>query len=642
MSVQTGICHFDDRDASHAELVFLLTELEERGPDYAEIELCGPVGMGFRGQLVAPEDRKNQPFHGPSGCVITFDGRLDRRDDLAHRLGVQGNPRLSDVQLVLLAYERRGFECFELLTGEYALVLWDERGRSLFLARSLCGTRPLFYVAAGKQVVWSSELDHLVLKSDVAPTVNEAHAIGFAYYQPDIDESPFQNVSVVPPGTYVRIQHSGDVQPPIPTWHPERVQPLVLPSDAAYEDAWRHHVEIAVTDKLRVDGPVFCELSGGLDSSTLVLTSDQILANTGRDPQLLRTVSCTYEVSQDCDESYFIGLVEAARGRDGIHVTESSQEMTLGLDNIGFTGAPSPLQFAPGRYKTVARLMNQAGARVLFNGIGGDELFWTDGGGTPELADLLAQGRLLSMMAKARRYSQFGGIPIWRLLLTHAVAPITSASRIFHWQPAEITKRCSWTTQKVKQWFSQRGRRIGLRVDSHIEVPSQRMRALSIRSFQAIFAAGYFRGIHGIYFSHPYSHQQLVDFVLSLPMEQLVRPGEGRSLMRRATRGLLPEKTRNRRSKSGTDECFCRALAREQHTIGNPKDLLVCQRGYAVPSALEEAIRLASAGRLQYSGGVRRLLSLEKWLRSLDHIDSLRAMLRQSAAQASSVVGVAN
>jgi asparagine synthase (glutamine-hydrolysing) len=286
--------------------------------------------------------------------------------------------------------------------------------------------------------------------------------------------------------------------------------------------------------------------------------------------------------------------------------------------------------------------MNQVGARILFNGIGGDELFWTDGGGTPELADLLARGQLLTMLTKARKYSQFGGIPIWRLLLTHAVAPLTSARRTFHWQPSEITKRCSWTTQKAKEWFNQSGRRFGLRVDTQVPVPSQRMRVLSVRSFQSIFAAGYFRGIHGIYFSHPYSHQQLVDFVLSLPMEQLVRPGEGRSLMRRATRGLLPEKTRNRRSKSGTDECFCRALAREQHTIGNTKDLLVCQRGYAEPAALAEAIRLASAGRIQYSGGVRRVLSLEKWLRSLEHIASRRAMLRQSAVQASALAGVAD
>jgi asparagine synthase (glutamine-hydrolysing) len=161
-----------------------------------------------------------------------------------------------------------------------------------------------------------------------------------------------------------------------------------------------------------------------------------------------------------------------------------------------------------------------------------------------------------------------------------------------------------------------------------------------VRSFQAVLAAGHFRGNHGIHFSHPYSHQQLIDFALSLPMDQLVRPGEGRSLMRRAMRGVLPEKIRNRRSKGGTDEAFCRTLAYEKHIIGNASTMLVCAKGYAEPAAVAEAIREASIGKINQSGALSRLLSLEQWLRSLQTIESRRSTLKVMS-QGRSLIGVA-
>jgi asparagine synthase (glutamine-hydrolysing) len=628
MSIQTGIHYFDGREVSRHEIEFLLQGLEYLGPDYVHVHLSNSVAMGFGGVLIAPEDREDQPLVGRSGSVVNFDGRLDSRDEVASRLGVALSAASSDAMLALLAYERWGRDCFELLKGEIACVVWDERSNSLFLLRSLCGTRPLFYIVTHERIVWSSELDDLIIKSGVDPIVNDAYALGYAYYQPDIDESPFQNVCIVPCGTYVEVKRTGEIIPPFPIWHPERISTLQLRSDEEYEAAWRDQVENAITKKLRTKDPVFCELSGGLDSTTLVLLSDLVLRKMGRDASELTTASITFELSTTCDESYFIRLAEEARGRAGIHVPESVQQPTFGLKDTTFTGAPNAHRFTPGRYRAIAQAMKLAGARVLLTGIGGDHLFWSDQGGSPELADLLVGWRLMSLISQGREWSRVAGVPLWQMLLSHAVSPIAVMSPFVSWLPSDLDM-FPWVTRKAREWLAQVGRDQGMRVNERIGLPSRRVREMVIRSFRALLSAGYFQGYQEIYFCHPYSNQQLINFVLSLPMNQLVRPGQDRFLMRRATRGLLPEPIRTRKSKATIDEAPCRVLERERQEIGEPTALEVCQRGYADPNALAKAMLGIAMGRIDHSYAFLRLMNIEQWLRSLRTVEARRRALSQ-------------
>ena len=584
--------------------------------------------MGFRGLLIAPEDREDQPLVGHSGSVITFDGRLDNREEVASRLGLTVTTAISDALLALLSYERWGRESFDVLKGEMACAVWDEQIHSLFLFRSLCGTRPLFFVTTQKRVVWSSELDDLVVKSGIDPIVNDAYAIGYAYYQPDLDESPFQNVHIVPSGTYVEVKGTGEISAPVPIWHPERISTLRLQSDEEYEEAWRDRVEAAITKKLRIKGPIFCELSGGLDSTTLVLLSDKALRKMGRDTRDLSTVSITFETSTTCDETHFIRLAEAARGRAGIHIPESVQQPTFGLRDTTFTGAPNAHRFTPGRYVAIAEAMKSTEARVLLTGIGGDHLFWSDQGGSPELADFLVSRQFLSLISQGREWSRATSTPLWQILLSHAVSPVAVATRFVRWLPSDLDM-FPWITEKAHKSLVQAGRDQGMRVNKRIELPSRRVRETMIRSFRALLSAGYFQGYQQIYFCHPYSSQDLIDFILALPMNQLVRPGQDRFLMRRATRGILPEPIRTRRSKATINEAPCRVLEREQEDIGDAHTLEVCQRGYAEPGRLANAMLGIAMGRIDHSYAFLRLMNIEQWLRSLRNVEVRRRALRE-------------
>lgn len=625
MSVQVGSLSLLEQSITRRDVAFLLAGLEERAPDYVDVQVSGPVGMGFRGLAIAPEDAEDQPLRSDSGTMLTFDGRLDCRAELVSRLRLPSITKASDAALVSLAYDHWGTDSFQGIVGEFAFVLWDSRLGSLFFVRSLCGTRPLFYVQTRERFLWSSELDDLILKSEIDPIVNDDYAIRYLFFHPDIDQSPFQNVDVVPSGSYVEVRQNGEMKAAIETWHPERISTLVLKSQEEYEEAWRYHVEIAISDRLRAQQRVFSELSGGLDSSTIVLLADRILESSGRDKQFLTTVSYTYQKSEDSDETRFIRVVEQARGRDGIHISEEELGITSGLHDISFTGLPNTAANFPGMYSSVSRLMRNASCRVLLNGVGGDELFGSDSAACPELADLLIQGDLVGMLSQARRSSQQSGTPLWHTVLTWGIGPFLNRD-----VPLDKSQLGALVMPAWRRSLKRHGYKLGLRLEPNISLPSRRARAFSVRTIRSVFSMGTFYAVPGLFITHPFAHQRLIDFSLSLPMDQITRPGLNRYLMRRALRGILPERTRTRLSKAGPDEALCRALAQERDVIGRPSDFLVCQNGYVCEQALSETIRQALLGRVENGGLLLQVFSCERWLRSLSTIETCRRRARMN------------
>src|SRR4029077_11748966 len=105
-------------------------------------------------------------------------------------------------------------------------------------------------------------------------------------------------------------------------WDPTRIETLRYRSDAEYKEHCREKLTEAVRVRLRAKHTVFSELSGGLDSSSLVLIGDRVLAARNKPLGNLRTVSCVYEESESCDERNFIRAVEEKRGIDTLLVRE--------------------------------------------------------------------------------------------------------------------------------------------------------------------------------------------------------------------------------------------------------------------------------------------------------------------------------
>lgn len=617
MKLQVGLFYFQGRPATAGDLSRLLGEFAHVPAETQGAIRDDSILMVYRGdRLTCEEDFEVQPLQqGP--YLLTWDGRLDNREDFAVCLPDSNLASVPDPAIVLQAYRMFGELVFEKLIGEFALTLWNKETRSLRFVRSGCGARTLYYALTKEALTWSSDFAHLVRVSGVDLKVNDEYVRDYFVSEPDTKQTPLAAIQAVPPNRVLTFENRR-VRRTQELWDPTRISPLRYHRDEEYEEDCRQRMKEAVRTRLRSKYPVFAELSGGLDSSTIVLTADEILRERNQSTHNLQTVSCIYEQSGTCDERGFIFAVTSKRGIDTHLVHEQDQRVTLGLeDDPPFTGLPNPLYCLPGRYETIAKFMRQYQARVLLTGNGGDHLFWSEPDGAPIVADQLRVGNFIRAHRECRTWSRVACMPYYELLAAKAL-PLALRS-VF---PGDsLYKR-----PDMPKWLrgESRGNSLSPRVDfdkysGWRSSPSHRAQIFLVDRIFRLLGWGVFNECSQVYVSHPYSYRPLIEFCLAAPISQFLRNGQTRSLMRRAFGGMLPSKVARRVSKGLFDETILRALQRERQDGTDAKNWQVCQRGYVTFADLETELNQARMGLLKLSGPLLRLFSMERWLRSLSH-----------------------
>jgi asparagine synthase (glutamine-hydrolysing) len=498
-------------------------------------------------------------------------------------LGILNIRQTSDPLLVAQMFEKFGEATFPKLIGEFALSMWCANTKTLLFARSIDGARPLYYKLGNEQIIWASSFARLVRCTQAELTVDQEYVNGYLKSLPPTDRTALLDVRPVPPNTLLRFQ-GGRFRQTTPLWNPDEVKPFSCRTDEEYEESCREHLKDAVRTRLRAKHPVFAELSGGLDSSSLVSLADKIRRSEIPSMPDLYTVSRIYTEAETCDERRFIRAVEDARGRESLYVHEHEERGTLDLDQPEFTGLPSPLHCFPGTYESYAALMKTYRSRILLTGIGGDHLFWSLRDGVPLLAEQLRQGNF----------------------------------REFH-------RDCqSWCLETNAPYIHLLARSLRMAVQEGTGLHSQ-IRSRQLRSLFAQISAGYFNEYQQLYITHPYTHRPLIEFCLALPFSQLIRGTIPRSIQRRALRGILPDKIANRKSKASGDETFMRLIRKEWKSIGDVRQWEVCKREIISPEVLSHDLNDMKLGFHQTSPLVIRVISLERWLRSLSRAHTTAA-----------------
>jgi asparagine synthase (glutamine-hydrolysing) len=116
---------------------------------------------------------------------------------------------------------------------------------------------------------------------------------------------------------------------------------------------------------------------------------------------------------------------------------------------------------------------------------------------------------------------------------------------------------------------------------------------------------------------YPFLDRNLIEFLLAVPRDQLLRPGDRRSLMRRSLRALLPQAILARRTKASTGRCVVTTLEKNWPQVrAILSDLLISDLGYVDARPFSD--ELASLKNGSPSTDMVRLLrclALEVWLR---------------------------
>jgi asparagine synthase (glutamine-hydrolysing) len=335
MSAQFGSWHFDGGGCTITQLERVATTLEAYGPDasgrYQEQGLC-MLNRAFH--TTRESTAECQPYVSPRGFVLTWDGRLDNRKDLIHRLGKPLMSSDSDVSIVAAAHEEWGVDCFSRIIGDWAVCIWDPQEHRVILARDPIGPRHPYYSIRGCHLVWGTSIDTILAATDTRHALDLEYIAGWLVFSPAAHLSPYAGIRPVPPSCYVAIEN-GKVSVK-KYWDFDPAKKARFSSDEEYEEQFRYFFSQAVRRRLRADSPILAELSGGMDSTSIVCMADRLLEEGSGETAHLDTISFYDDSEPNWNERVFFAEVEKKRGRVGCHIDVGGQSI-FDLDYAGLS-----------------------------------------------------------------------------------------------------------------------------------------------------------------------------------------------------------------------------------------------------------------------------------------------------------------
>jgi asparagine synthase (glutamine-hydrolysing) len=626
MSVQAGIWNLDGSPIERSFLKNFSESLEGPGPDGLLLREYGSLAFIYRPFHTTPESLdETQPYVTGRGFLITFDGRIDNRPELIQELHENIDPNSTDVCILGACFDRWTTDCFRRIVGEWAVTIWIPSEQKLILARDYVGVRQLFLLTSHRRLRWCTSLEKLVLMSQTELTLNQDYIAGYLFLWPDANLSPYQQIRPVPPGGV--IECTGDKVSFQSYWQ-FRQQSTRYKHDVEYEEHFRHLFRQAVRRRLRSHTPILAELSGGLDSSSIVCVADEIIAQEFCSVRL--DTKSRFDPSEPGgDERVYFSKIEEKRGRKGVHVNTSTLPQTIPLKFHQFVALPGTLGNGAREAAPILGPAPEMSYRVLLSGIGGDELT----GGVPDPGPQLSQlaltlhwkqlaRQLFEWSVVKRRpwiqvlgISLFSSLPLWlRIHLARNYKPMP-------WLHAEFLPRYCNTIYQLGKGAC-RGCWLPAARDSAETVATiSRQMAFNSITQRACQERRY-----------PYLDQSLVEFLTSIPAEQLLRPGERRSLVRRALRDTLPDEVRSRPTKSVSARAYMAAFERQWHQLETLFDDSRCASfRFINPSEFLAALRTAKDGDAPHLLRLLRTIGLEIWLRDLEERRVIRVPASNSA-----------
>jgi asparagine synthase (glutamine-hydrolysing) len=555
--------------------------------------------------------RASGPADAYDGCRAVSSGFIANAAELraeAVRRGYE-TPRANDA-LFALAYRWWGDALQRRVLGEYAVAAFDERLRTLLFTHDALGIVPGFFAQLGDRIVMASHLDDVVRRVADRALDDDYVADVLALGWPAGGRTPYRAVRRLRPG--VSLTWSDGRARERTTWSLADVAPVRLANDAEYEERARALIAEGVRTALDADGPVWSELSGGLDSSTVICTA---AAACGR---ALPAFSFVYSRSADADERFWMNAVLRHYDLTAHRIDVDRFPPFAELPAHAFAEPNAVAPVWP-LWRAYTELLERNGVAVMLTGVGGDNLFATAGSQPKHLADALVRLDPSGFARELTAWQRRG--PVQRSLL-HWLAGSVARPLLLHARGRNVLDDGS-AAFEPPPWIAPR-----FAHDKHVRERMRRAQAPRCAApgdqyfAESLHAIGMMSGTNrdvlarSFAFRHPLLYRPLVEFAFAIPWEQRTRPDESRSVQRRAMAGILPEAVRLREGKRGAQHAYFEGLRTASAWLGMLRERpQLVERGYAGVKTWNEAVERARFGRTHSMRHLLAAAALESWLR---------------------------
>jgi len=530
--------------------------------------------------------------------------RLDNRSEVVNWLArgrTQVRSDCGDLELSALAVIHLGRECVSQLLGDFGFCLYDRAERTAFAARDAFGVRPLFYALRGATLLVSS-------RADLEDAVDYDETFLAHFLLAHVTSGPwsaFRSVKRLLHGHILECDCRGLRTSRF--WSPCDVAARDLPFDAA-RDEFRYHFLAGLKTRLMAPTPVWAELSGGVDSSSIV-SSACLLYEAGTAPALSGTVTATESLGSGDESPYLQAVVK----RYGLRNETVENEWAWRDDGYAPPILDEPLPNLPfyARDRRMHACLERHGAETLLSGQGSDHYL---AGNYYYITDHISRrewsnaGREILAVTRAFRST------FWRVAFRFAVAPFL---------PISLRTHVALPDHRLPAWIDPAfSRNQNLREVLFVGVPGtcrvecDRFRREIHRELQGlpnVLRRGAFSD--HIEMRYPFLYRPLVEFALGLTPQSICRAGLTKRLLREAMRGVIPDEVYHRSTKGGLDARVMWSLNRERARLSRMlAQPVLADLGCIRPRALRDATEQARCGHVPCSAFLLSALALETWL----------------------------
>lgn len=363
-----GIVNANREPVALETLRSMCTAMTHRGPNDDGFFIGRGVGLGMRRLSVIDLNTGRQPVRNEDGTVwVVLNGEIYNFRELRQELEGRGHTFYTgtDTEVIVHLYEEYGAGCVEKLRGMFAFAIWDDRSKTLFLARDRLGIKPLYYTQVGGKLAFASELKALLVLPEVSRTLNwQAVNHLFTFLSTPASESIIAGVHKLEPGHTLTIA-PGQAPRKAQYWD-VHFEPDTNRNEEYFVSRLRELLEESVRLHLVSDVPLGAFLSGGLDSSAVVAT----MARLSTRP--VKTFSIGFR-EQDHDETQYARRVAKQFGTDHHELIVDPDITGLMPGLIWHLDEPFGDSSAIPTY-LVSKLAAEQ-VTVVLSGDGGDELF---------------------------------------------------------------------------------------------------------------------------------------------------------------------------------------------------------------------------------------------------------------------------
>ncbi len=463
---------------------------------------------------------------------------------------------VSDLELVLQAYEKWDENCVRHFLGNFSFAIWDCGKKRFFAVVDHVGIESLYFQIKFQKYVLLSNSFSVLAKNNPAPPDNEFVLSYLLHCFQQTDRTNIDGISILPPGSYLKID-KGKLSVKR-YWNPdvkENIERKRVSKDAA-EQLKELMIE-AVRCRVEVPGPVGIMLSGGLDSSSLACIAQKVLSSQGRTLLGFSKVLPPNLVSGIVGEERFIQAVERHLDLKVYYVDEMTITTQERLEEYFEFSQCFPFNPFPFLTQPLAEMVYLRGCRTVLNGFGGDETVSTFG--LSSLALLFKYRYWGEFLENLNSYRKVNSLPMSQVFRGKVLPPLLPESVKMLYRKIRRREKKIYLGNRFVRQSVLHDTNAGRFLEKHIGYIDGRYLDPREELFDLIQST-YFRPILqfydcfgkmiGIKYENPFLDKRIIEFMLTVHPKEYLTGGWPRSLIRRSMRGVLPEEVRMRSCKT--------------------------------------------------------------------------------------------